>query len=147
MMMRAMLALAMAAIVTAAPHLRAEDAVLLRPGEYQVSIRLDLPHVEDAGGAARSESICVGADASGRHGLRVLSDSNPLRGCPVSNVRRSGDTLTFDIACVGGDAAVGAARYTLRPEGFEGSIAVKMGGKNMTMIERQSGRRVGGCSP
>jgi hypothetical protein len=60
-------------------------------------------------------------------------------------VRRDGDTLTYDIVCAGSDAPVGAAKYTLRAESFEGAIVVKMGGKNMTMIERQSGRRVGGC--
>jgi uncharacterized protein DUF3617 len=144
-MKTAMLALAAAGIVTGAAHLGAGDAAFLQPGEYQVSVRLELPHVEDAGGATKPVSLCMTADAAGAHGLRVLSDSNPLRTCPVSNVRRSEDTLTFDIACAGGDAATGAARYTLRPESFEGSIAVKMGGKNMTMIERQSGRRVGGC--
>ena len=110
-----------------------------------MSIRLELPHVEDAGSAAKSESICVTADAAGTHGLRVLSDSNPLRTCPVSSVRRSGDALTFEIVCAGGDAATGAARYTMQAQSFEGTITVKMGGKNMTMFERQSGRRVGSC--
>jgi hypothetical protein len=31
------------------------------------------------------------------------------------------------------------------PGAFEGRIAMVMGGKNMTMTEVQSGRRVGGC--
>jgi hypothetical protein len=134
-----------AAAVAASIRLAAQQGALLQPGEYRVKVRLELPNVEDTGDAARSESICVTAGHSGTHGLVVLSDSNPLRTCPVSNVLREGDTLTYDIVCAGSDAAVGAARYTLRAERFEGAILVKMGGKNMTMIERQSGRRVGSC--
>jgi hypothetical protein len=33
------------------------------------------------------------------------------------------------------------------PSAFEGRIAMVMGGKNMTMSEVQTGRRVGSCDP
>src|SRR5262245_54815308 len=145
-MNRAMIALGItAAAVAAGVHVGAEQAALLQPGEYRVRVRLELPNVEDTSDAARWERICVTAGHSGTRALIVLSDSNPLRKCPVSNVRDDGDTLTYDIVCPGSDAAVGAARYSLRADSFEGAIVVKMGGKNMTMIERQSGRRAGSC--
>jgi hypothetical protein len=118
---------------------------LLQDGAYDVSIRLELPHVEYTGAAAAVASVCVAGGNAGTRGLAALGDGNPLRGCPASNVRRDGAILTFDIVCPGGDAAVGTARYTMWADRFEGAIAVKMGGKNMTMVERQSGRRVGVC--
>jgi hypothetical protein len=131
--------------ILGAGALSAEETALLQPGEYQVIVRVQLPHIEDMSDATKVDNICVTAGDAGTGGLAVLSHINPLRKCPTSNVRQSGDTLTFDIVCAGSDAAVGSAKYTMRAEHFDGSIAVKMGGKNMTMIEHQSGRRIGDC--
>jgi hypothetical protein len=138
-------ALAMAGMLGAGVSAGA-GTIPLQDGAYEVSVRLELPHVEETGAGTNVASICVTAGDAGTHGLAALGDGNPLRNCPVSNVRHDGAILTFDIVCPGGDAAVGTARYTVWKERFEGAIAVKMGGKNMTMIERQSGRRVGACS-
>lgn len=142
---RCVIASAMAGMMGAGAVSETEDATLLQAGEYEVRIRLELPHLEDIGAATEVGSICVTAGNVGTRGLLALSDGNPLRKCPASNVRQDGPALTFDIICPGSDAAVGAARYTLSAEGFEGAIAVKLGGKNMTMVERQSGHRVGTC--
>jgi len=144
-MKRAIIALSMAAALSAGALAGADRAEPLLPGKYLVTVRLELPHIEDVPGATREERICVTAGDAGTHGLVVLSDHNPLRSCPASNVLQNGDSLTFDIICPGGDAAVGSARFTMRAEHFDGAITVKMGGKNMTMIERQSGRRIGNC--
>ena len=122
----------------------AKDASLLQPGEYRVTIGLQLPHMEGVAGA-EVHTICVRAGDTGTHGLVALSDHNPLRQCPASNVLQSRDGLRFDIVCPGSDAAVGTAQYTMQAHRFDGAITVKMGGKNMTMTERQSGRRVGYC--
>jgi hypothetical protein len=77
----------------------------------------------------------------------VLSVNNPFAGCPAKNVRLSGPELSFDIVCEGRDSAKARATYTLRPDAFEGRIAMVLGGKNMTMNEVQVGRRLGGCDP
>jgi hypothetical protein len=144
-MKQVMIALPIAAVLGAGALAAAKDAALLRPGEYRVTIRVDLPHIEDVGSATKVDSICVTAGDAAMRGLAALSDLNPLRKCPTSNVLQNGDTLSFDIVCPGNDAAVGIARYTMQADYFDGTITVKMGGKNMTMIERQSGRRIGDC--
>ena len=74
-----------------------------------------------------------------------MSANNPLASCPASDVERDGATLRFDILCEGRGAARARAVYKLRPNAFEGRIAMVMGGKNMTMTEVQNGRRVGSC--
>jgi hypothetical protein len=94
--------------------------------------------------APKVATICV--TETGTRDLIVLSENNPLARCPASNTRQEGDTLTFDIICLGGNQAVGSARYTVAPQHFTGVIAMKMGGKNMTMTEHQVGRRIGNCS-
>jgi Protein of unknown function (DUF3617) len=79
------------------------------------------------------------------NGLIVLSENNPLGKCPAANAREDGDTLTFDIKCPGGNAAIASAAYTLLGDRFSARITMKMGGKNMTMTETQTGRRTGDC--
>jgi Protein of unknown function (DUF3617) len=122
------------------------EAAALDPGEYEVSVRLDLPHVDDLT-AVKTTRVCVTAGGNDTHGLTVLSDNNPLGGCAASNIRDDGGTLLFDIACPGRNAATGSAQYALRAQDFDGVITMKMGGKNMTMTERQRGRRTGSCRP
>jgi hypothetical protein len=122
------------------------EATALEPGEYEVTVQLELPHIEKAA-ATKLARICVtGANGSAR-GLAVLSDNNPLTQCPASSIREDHGTLSFEIVCPGGNAAIGSAKFRLHAQGFEGAIAMKMGGKNMTMTEHQSGRRVGKCNP
>jgi hypothetical protein len=124
----------------------ASAAAALEPGEYEVSMQLDLPHVEDAG-VARTAVICVTAGGGDTHGLTVLSANLPFGGCAASNIREDGGTLMFDIVCPGPNAAAASARYTFGEQHFDGTIAMKMGAKNMTMTERQHGRRTGACRP
>jgi len=142
-------ALPMAALVlmALAGLANAAEPVALQDGRYQVNVRLELPYLEDAG-VTKVATVCVtSADPDGSHGLLVLSENNPLAKCPASNVRDDGSTLTFDIVCPGGNAAIGSAKYIVAAQRFEGRITMKMGGKNMTMTETQSGHRIGECAP
>ena len=117
----------------------------LQPGAYEVEVGLELPHIEGAT-ARQTAIVCLTEEErGGTFGLAVLSDNNPLARCPAENVRLESDTLTFDIICQGGNAARGSATYALSTDRFHGRIAMKMGGKNMTMAETQSGRRIGAC--
>jgi len=116
-------------------------------GSYEVEVKLELPHLEDMA-TRKTVRLCLRPDdRAGSRGLAVLSDNNPLAGCPISNVRRDGDELTFDIACDGRNAARATARYVLAPAAFNGRIKMQMGGKNMTMTEVQAGHRMGECGP
>jgi hypothetical protein len=125
---------------------RAEAAELMQPGAYEVTVNLDLPHLEGMG-AAKTATICLqSSNANPTHGLLVLSENNPLGHCPASNIRTQGNELKFDVHCDGKNAAAGYATYTLEPSAFYGRIDMKMGGKNMTMSETQKGRRVGECA-
>lgn len=115
----------------------------LEPGQYEIQMRLELPHLEDQA-ATKTTSVCVTAEPS--HGLVVLSDNNPLAQCPIKNVRQTGEVLAFDIICEGENQGVASAIFNLGGDRFSGVITMKMGGKNMTMTERQTGKRTGPCS-
>lgn len=120
---------------------------VMLPGNYAVTVSLELPNLDDTT-AKRTATICISQappPSVQDRGLRVLSTINPLGTCPSSNYHSDGRTITFDIICPGGNAAIGNARLTLQPNTFQGRITMKMGGKNMTMTEVQSGVRIGDC--
>ena len=140
--MRTVLSTALFVLAVSPLHVFADEA-RLEPGEYEIQMRLELPHLEDMG-ASKTAAVCLTGEPP--YGLVVLSDNNPLARCPMSNVRRTGDALTFDIICEGGNQGIASANFTLGRARFAGAITMKMGGKNMTMTERQIGRRVGACA-
>lgn len=123
-----------------APRLEA-----LRPGAYEIEFRLELPHLKEIADRRRAAMCLTAPQAAATQGLGVVSDNNPLSACMPTNVERSAGILAFDIVCPGTNAARGRADYRLGADWFEGRIAMKMGGKNMTMTEVQSGRRSGDC--
>lgn len=131
-----------------APGAVADDFVL-RGGAYEVTYRLEVPHVERYA-MDFSTRICVPeAKAGSPAELPVLSQNNPLAKCPASAIRIAGESLSFEIVCPGRryEAARAEAHYKLSPGGFHGRIHMVMGGKNMTFVEVQTGRRIGGCGP
>lgn len=131
-------------IALAIPQVSTSADTGLREGVYEIEVRLDLPLVLDTN-TRKTERVCLTAKKSLTLGLAVLSDNNPLRKCPASNVAASVDALTFDINCPGVNSARGRASYLIAADSFRGRIEMKMGGKNMTMTEIQVGRRIDSC--
>jgi hypothetical protein len=141
----------MAVSICMAPMGMAPPAVALEPGEYEVTVRLDLPHVEGAT-EARTVHICVTSGSNGprgkdTRGLAPLIADHAFAGCAASHIREDGGTLTFDLVCPGPNSAAASASYALGEHDFDGRIVMTMGGKNMTMTESQRGRRTGVCGP
>ena len=117
-----------------------------RPGLYDISVHLELPHINDTN-TTKTEQLCLSSAAEpAAFGLKVLSGNNPLLACPASNIQVIGAALTFDIACGGSNLSRGSAACRLGGETFQCRIDMKMGGKNMTMTEVQNGRRIGDCA-
>ncbi len=130
--------IALAALCACATSALAQETV--PSGAYEVTYSLELPHVAPT--QSNTAKVCL-ADG---HAFPVLSANNPLARCPASDVRREGREVSFRIACAGPNAAKADALFDLRDDGFDGRIAMNMGGKNMTMTEVQHGRRVGDCA-
>lgn len=124
----------------------AEEPIPLRAGSYEITYRLELPHLE-RWAIEKTTTICV-SDANGSvpAALPVLSDNNPFGACTAVNIRQDGSSLGYDIKCEGRDAAKAHAAYTVSSGDFKGRVAMVLGAKNMTMTEVQAGHRVGSCS-
>jgi Na+-translocating ferredoxin:NAD+ oxidoreductase RnfG subunit len=132
--------LAATAFLLFAPCAGAEKPAAMTQGMYRVTYRLEVPHVERFATDAET-TVCAGSAP------RVLSGNNPHSQCPARNLERAGNHLMFDIVCPGrsNDRAQAHAVFTVAPDRLDGRIHMVMGGKNMTYVEVQSWRRIGGC--
>jgi hypothetical protein len=118
-----------------------------RSGSYEITARLDLPHLE-RWAIDKIATVCLPSARSGREiPVPVLSANNPFAKCAAANLVTEGTTLQYDIVCPGRGAAKAHATYTFSPNKFSGHVAMVMGAKNMTMTEVQRARRVGDCGP
>jgi hypothetical protein len=120
----------------------------IAPGAYEIAYQLEVPHVEQFA-VSRSLQVCLARrPGAALLALPVLSENNPLANCPASNIRLENGMLSFDILCPGrrNDRSEAHAVFQVTPGGFNGRIFMKMGGKNMTFVESQSGQRTGACN-
>ena len=118
----------------------------LDEGLYEIRFRLELPHLE-RWAVEGTTRVCISTAATPTALLPILSANNPFKGCLAEHIRRDENSLKFDLACQGRDAAKAHATYATTSRSFEARISMTMGGKNMSMVEVQSGRRVGSCPP
>jgi hypothetical protein len=121
---------------------------LLPPSRsYELTARLELPHLE-RWGVDKTTVICLSnAREPDDIPVPVVSANNPFAKCSATNLRADGSKLEYDIVCPERGSARGHALYELSANSFTGRIAMVMGAKNMTMTEVQRARRIGGCSP
>lgn len=109
------------------------------PGLYEIGYRLEMPHLERYA-TQRSAQVCI-ADAP----MPVMSGNGAFEGCDISRLSREDSRMSYELVCAGRSGARASARYRFHAGGFAARIAVKLGAKNMTLLEIQSGRRLGDC--
>jgi len=125
----------------------AADPLPSRSGMYEVTSRLELPHLE-RWAIDKTTRVCLfGHDERDALPVPVLSGNNPFAACSAANFTTENGTLHYDIVCPGRDAAKAHAVYQFAADTFTGRIAMVMGAKNMTMTEVQRARRIGDCQP
>jgi Protein of unknown function (DUF3617) len=125
----------------------AADPLPLPSGLYDVTSRLELPHLE-RWGIDQTTRVCLfRRDEEIAIPVPILSSNNPFEKCTTSHVVIENATFQYDIVCTGRDAAKAHAVYQLASGTFAGRVAMVMGAKNMTMTEVQSAKRVGTCGP
>jgi len=114
-------------------------------GSYELTARLELPHLE-RWGVDKTTLICL-SNSRGPDEIPVpvVSANNPFAKCSAINLRADDSKLEYDIVCPERGSARGHAVYKVSPDAFTGRIAMVMGAKNMTMTEVQHARQVGEC--
>ena len=136
---------ALALIACLAADVIAAAEMALQPGLYEVTFTLEMPNVIATGIGPGTVRRCVtAADLRTGNAFGVLGD-NPIRACPLKDYEISADRAQYRIECAGPNTPFATGAFDLAPASFRGVITMNMGGKNMTMSERQRGRRVGAC--
>ena len=123
------------------------DGRLPQGGSYELTARLELPHLE-RWAVDKKTIICLPTSLNnGDLPIPIVSANNPFAQCSSANVAAQFSKLEYDIVCPGRGAAKGHAIYILSDDTFSGRVAMVLGAKNMTMTEVQQGRRIGNCNP
>ena len=135
--------LCMAAVLPGAAI--AADEAPLPGGLYEITSRLELPHVE-RWAVDKKTQVCLGSMTRGPIPVPVLSDNSPFLHCAASALVFESGRLEYDIACPGRGAARAHAAYEITEGRFAGRIAMVLGAKNMTMTEVQEAVRMGDCA-
>lgn len=69
--------------------------------------------------------------------------SGPDDNCTMSDVKQSGNTVTFNMKCTGKNAMTGSGEITSTPNSFSQRVKMKADGEDMTIVS--TGKRVGGA--
>jgi Protein of unknown function (DUF3617) len=133
--------------MVAQPRLLQANPLSPPSGSYELTARLELPHLE-RWGVDKTTLICL-SNSRGPDEIPVpvVSANNPFAKCSAANLVADGSKLEYDIVCPERGSARGHAVYKVSSDAFTGRIAMVMGAKNMTMTEVQHARRVGECTP
>ena len=114
----------------------------LKSGRYQVDVDIVLPNIDTRDYGFSTEICWERTGASGKP-LGPLGPG-PLGACPATAVETE-DGLSISTVCKGPNAGWAMAYYRRTPLGFRGEVEMNMGGKNMTVGERQRGHWLGDC--
>ncbi len=123
---------------------RAQDAVLnVTPGNYQIKRETSSSDTTDA--IVNNEERCISDKV-----FNPVSVLPPNRGCTASNVTKNGNTVSFDINCVGGGdlpPMKGKAEYSSNGMAIGWNIVFtgEVEGKPWTIVNKAEGKRIGDC--
>ena len=123
---------------------RAQEAVLsVTPGNYQ--IKRETSSSDTAEPIVNNEERCISEKV-----FDPVSVLPKNRGCTATNVKKSGNTVSFDIDCRGGEDMphlVGKAEYSSNGMAIGWNIVFKgeVEGKLFTIVNKAEGKRVGEC--
>jgi hypothetical protein len=140
-MVRVLLLFAMSAALSGAHA----DPASLQPGLYEITVNLELPNVVATGVGPSTLRRCITADDLRTGNAFGVLGQNPIRACPLKDYAISTSQALYRIECAGPNAPHAAGVFDLAPGSYRGVITMNMGGKNMTMSERQRGKRIGAC--
>lgn len=114
----------------------------LRKGLYVVKVEPKIPNV-DLKGAESEVRICWQGPGKAKTPLGPLGPG-PLKNCPAT-ARATEGGMEVTTRCPGPNMGHALSRYRVTSDGFRGWVSMNMGGKNMTVTEKQTGTWVGRC--
>jgi hypothetical protein len=118
-------------------------AARLTPGEYVLTTRMLMPHLDEMRRIEKHAVVCV-TRGTPEELFPVLAQP-ALRGCVLAYEAVRATGREYILTCASARVATGKARVSGVGERFEGLLEVKMGGKNMTFSQHISAARRADC--
>lgn len=116
----------------------------LQAGLYEIVVKVELPNLTVPSHVFKKRVCITNKELSEKSFFGILSD-NPLSNCGYKPLSSTPREVKFQIVCPGKRSAYAYGTFTMHFKKFSGSIKMNMGGKNMTLIERQDGKYIGPC--
>ena len=112
---------------------------------YELVTTTSMPHLEEnlRYTTTREERCLDEADLPSA--FAVLSHAS-LKGCTLADQTRQDDTVSYVLACTGGNGTKGSATWRIGEHQISGTLNVKLGGKNLTFYQRVTGKPLGPCA-
>jgi Protein of unknown function (DUF3617) len=111
---------------------------------YEVITETGMPHLEEnLRYTTTREKVCLAHQALAA--AFPILDHPALRGCSLQNETRRGDTISYTLACTGGHETMGEATWHVEERWIQGTLNIKLGGKNMTFYQRVTAQPLGSC--
>lgn len=121
-------------------------ANLLQPGLYEVQVETGMPNDGNRRGAPSRYTVCVTKqDLENGHAFRAPRGHQYDR-CELKDYMSERKHVNYRVVCPGPNAPSGEGEFLLTATGYQGTVSMQMGGKNMTMFQKYSGKRIGDCS-
>ncbi|MEW6674355.1 MAG: DUF3617 family protein [Thermodesulfobacteriota bacterium] len=116
-------------------------ALDFKPGKYEITVKMEIPGMP-GGMPAQTSTQCLNEK-------NPVPDSSPdPQGCKMTNLKTSGNTVTYTIECSQkGMEGKSAGEITYKGDSFEGTTKTSMGPEAGGMIVTTvvKGKRIGKC--
>jgi Protein of unknown function (DUF3617) len=115
------------------------------PGIYEIETQLLMPNLEENLRYADTQvRRCIRGNTAPDF-FPVLQYAS-LNGCTLTAGKRREDTVNYPLVCRGFSGTTGAAWLQTQGDHVEGTLDIKMGGKNMTFSQHIEATRQGKCN-
>lgn len=139
--------LASVLFVTAAPLLHAAAGPNMKPGLWEVTVKMDMAGMPQGMQAQTTQRCVTAKDLEDPRKVGPGADPRMTSQCEVSNYRMQGNTATWEMACKGPEQMKGTGSMTYEGDRYSGvnRMTMNQGGQVMNMTMNYSGRYLGEC--
>lgn len=111
---------------------------------YEVTTEIGMPHLEEnlRYTITHARRCLARADLST---LFWMLREPVLKGCRLVEGNRHADSISYRLVCELGHGTTGSATWQLGAALIQGTLNVKLGGKNMTFYQRITAKPLGDC--
>lgn len=116
-----------------------QAAETMKPGLWEYSTRMEMPGMPMQMPPAVVQNCLKPEDIAGERAYQP--DNN--KDCKIENMKTSGNTVSYDVKCVGTQPANGRYEFTSTATTMKGKGAMEVQGR--TMLMNIEARRLGDC--